>query len=98
MPNNFPPGHQLHGTNVDDDSEHVVLEHAPTPAMLAKQPPSNYVHHNREAVCKHAAAEITIGPMLEQKNCVGHEKSYKFVRSTDRTADGRAIFRPVGVE
>ncbi len=71
---------------LEDDAERVVLSH-PLPALAAgydKAPV--HVHHDREVICKKAANEIVIEPMLS------HPHRHRYVRTENVDGFGRPIF------
>lgn len=85
----------MRGETYDESCEVAVIEH---PLPIGPNQPI-HVHHGREVVCKKEAGEITLEPLLKSNHerTVGHEGRYKYVRSEDKTSDGRAIFRQEAV-
>ena len=85
----------LTGHSCDDDCEFVVLLH---PKGSSLDP--DHIHDGREVVCKKTATSITVEPMLpeprgaKEKDRVGHDRQWTYVRTTEKNEDGLTIFRP----
>ena len=68
----------------DEDAEFVVIQHL-----------VGHVHHNRLVTIKKAAEEVILEPQIKapKETTIGHESRYRYVRTHDKDAEGRTIFR-----
>lgn len=79
--------------NCDDDCEFAVISHPmaqhPGPGII------KHVHDDRVVCTKKEANEFTLEPMVQQERLVGHNVRQKYVRTDDKDALGRSVFKPI---